>query len=73
MSAHRVQFALTKSSFSNLTAIRVGLRAVTILQSVIPSALVLGTAGLTDARPVSAFKSVRPLSFVDPMSLGLHT
>jgi len=54
------------------SSVGVELYAVSVLQSVGPSALVFGSRGVAQPDAVSAFEAVRPLSAVYPPPLGLH-
>ena len=57
---------------AELTPIRVGLGAIAVLQAVVPSALILGTAAAALAGPVASLEAVCPLALVEPASLGLY-
>ena len=57
---------------ARLTSIRVGLGAIAVLQAVVPSALILGTAAAALPGPVAALEAVCPLALVEPASLGLY-
>jgi hypothetical protein len=54
------------------TSIRVGLRAVAILQSVAPGPFVFGSVARALPHPVAPLKSVRPLALVHPLPLALQ-
>lgn len=59
-----------KKRYLLLTAIRVGLGAIAVLQAVIPRALVFGAAAEAHARAIPAFEAVRPLALVQPVAFG---
>lgn len=58
---------------NNLTSIRVGFSAVSILQPVAPRPLVPGPAGRALQLPVATFEPLRPLPSVLPAALALHS
>lgn len=54
------------------TSIRIGLRAVAILQSVAPGPFVFGPVARALPHTVASLKSVRPLALVHPLPLALQ-
>lgn len=57
---------------AGLTSIRIGLGAVAVLQTIVPSALILGTAAAALPGSVPPLEAVGPLALVEPASLGLY-